>query len=80
LSLARATSGAASRSSSRRKGRPPPPFDGCGTLLSAQVASDSSGNSKGCGFVQFDTDEPAKKAIDTVNGEKAGRTRRARNA
>ena len=47
---------------------------------SAQVASDSSGNSKGCGFVQFDTDEPAKKAIDTVNGEKAGRTRRARNA
>ena len=44
-------------------------FDGCGTILSAKVASDSSGNSKGYGFVQFDTDEAAKKAIDTVNGK-----------
>ena len=38
----------------------------------------STGQSKGYGFVQFDTDEAAKKAIDTVNGEKAGRTGRAR--
>jgi len=44
-------------------------FDGCGTILSAKVASDGSGNSKGYGFVQFDTDEAAKKAIDTVNGK-----------
>uniref|UniRef100_A0A7N0VL16 Polyadenylate-binding protein n=1 Tax=Kalanchoe fedtschenkoi TaxID=63787 RepID=A0A7N0VL16_KALFE len=39
-----------------------------GTILSCKVAVDSYGNSKGHGFVQFDTQESAQKAISSLNG------------
>ena len=39
-----------------------------GNIVSAKVASDSQGQSKGYGFVQFDTAEAAQTAIDKVNG------------
>ena len=40
-----------------------------GMVLSSKVARDVAGVSKGYGFVQFETDEEAKKAIDGVNGK-----------
>ncbi|CAN1323978.1 Polyadenylate-binding protein 2 [Linum perenne] len=43
-------------------------FSTFGTILSCKVATDASGQSKGYGFVQFDTDEAAKNAIDKLNG------------
>ncbi|KAK4766392.1 hypothetical protein SAY87_008034 [Trapa incisa] len=43
-------------------------FNSFGTILSCKVATDPSGHSKGYGFVQFDNDESAKKAIDKLNG------------
>lgn len=39
-----------------------------GNIVSAKVASDMQGQSKGYGFVQFDTAEAAQTAIDKVNG------------
>ncbi|CAN0873163.1 Polyadenylate-binding protein 8 [Linum grandiflorum] len=43
-------------------------FSSFGTILSCKVATDASGQSKGYGFVQYDTDEAAKNAIDKLNG------------
>ncbi|XP_047314598.1 polyadenylate-binding protein 2-like, partial [Impatiens glandulifera] len=43
-------------------------FSSFGTILSCKVATDSSGLSKGYGFVQFDGDEASQKAIAKLNG------------
>lgn len=41
-------------------------FSQFGSILSAKVVYDSSGVSKGFGFVQFETDDAAQKAIEEV--------------
>jgi polyadenylate-binding protein len=43
-------------------------FSAFGNILSCKVATDGSGQSKGYGFVQFDTEEASNKAIDKLNG------------
>lgn len=44
-------------------------FEAAGTVLSARVVTDrDSGRSRGFGFVEFENDDDAKKAIDTLNG------------
>ncbi|PON82028.1 Polyadenylate binding protein [Trema orientale] len=43
-------------------------FSAFGNILSCKVATDSSGQSKGYGFVQFDNEESALKAIEKLNG------------
>ncbi|KAF5448172.1 hypothetical protein F2P56_028728 [Juglans regia] len=43
-------------------------FSAFGNILSCKVATDSYGQSKGYGFVQFDTEESAQKAIEQLNG------------
>ncbi len=43
-------------------------FRAFGTLLSVKVATDpATGQSKGYGFVHFDTEPAAKKAVEEVN-------------
>ncbi|KAK9127593.1 hypothetical protein Syun_016390 [Stephania yunnanensis] len=39
-----------------------------GTILSSKVAMSQDGKSKGYGFVQFDSEESAKSAIENMNG------------
>ncbi|GAB2291682.1 poly(A) binding protein Pab2 [Dionaea muscipula] len=43
-------------------------FSAFGSILSCKVAMDPSGQSKGYGFVQYDDEESAKKAIEKFNG------------
>ncbi|CAK7347514.1 unnamed protein product [Dovyalis caffra] len=43
-------------------------FSSFGIILSCKVATDASGQSKGYGFVQFDSEEAAQNAIDKLNG------------
>ncbi|KAJ6310502.1 hypothetical protein OIU76_015265 [Salix suchowensis] len=43
-------------------------FSVFGNILSCKVATDPSGQSKGYGFVQFDSEEAAQKAIEKLNG------------
>ncbi|KAL4319209.1 hypothetical protein GQ457_18G016330 [Hibiscus cannabinus] len=43
-------------------------FSAFGNILSCKLVTDSSGQSKGYGFVQFDNEESAQKAIEKLNG------------
>ncbi|KAI3726664.1 hypothetical protein L1987_66463 [Smallanthus sonchifolius] len=43
-------------------------FTSFGNILSCKIATDSTGQSKGYGFVQFDTEEAAQNAIGKLNG------------
>ena len=43
-------------------------FSAFGNILSCKIATDANGQSKGYGFVQFDNEESAQKAIEKLNG------------
>lgn len=43
-------------------------FSAFGNILSCKIATDSSGQSKGYGFVQYDSEEAAQNAIEKLNG------------
>lgn len=43
-------------------------FSSFGNILSSKIATDPTGQSKGYGFVHYDSEDGAQKAIDGVNG------------
>ncbi|OMO78879.1 hypothetical protein CCACVL1_14035 [Corchorus capsularis] len=43
-------------------------FSSFGNIMSCKIATDGLGQSKGYGFVQFDSEEAAQTAIDKLNG------------
>ncbi|KAI3695586.1 hypothetical protein L1987_78584 [Smallanthus sonchifolius] len=43
-------------------------FSTFGNILSCKIATDSTGQSKGYGFVQYDSEEAAQQAIEKLNG------------
>ena len=43
-------------------------FSTFGNILSCKIATDANGQSKGFGFVQFDAEDAAQKAIEKLNG------------
>ncbi|KAI7729408.1 hypothetical protein M8C21_010246, partial [Ambrosia artemisiifolia] len=43
-------------------------FSTFGNIISCKIATDSTGQSKGYGFVQYDSEEAAQKAIEKLNG------------
>lgn len=43
-------------------------FSAFGNILSCKVATDASGQSKGYGFVQYDSEEAGQRAIEKLNG------------
>ncbi|XP_011074396.1 polyadenylate-binding protein 8-like [Sesamum indicum] len=43
-------------------------FSSFGNILSCKIATDPNGQSKGYGFVQFDSEDAAQSAIDKLNG------------
>ncbi|XP_024966217.1 polyadenylate-binding protein 8-like isoform X2 [Cynara cardunculus var. scolymus] len=43
-------------------------FSTFGNILSCKIATDSTGQSKGYGFVQYDSEDAAQKAIEKLNG------------
>lgn len=43
-------------------------FSAFGNILSCKIATDQTGQSKGYGFVQYDSEEGAQKAIEKLNG------------
>ncbi|KAJ0700687.1 hypothetical protein HanOQP8_Chr10g0370961 [Helianthus annuus] len=43
-------------------------FSTFGNILSCKIATDSTGQSKGYGFVQYDSEESAQQAIEKLNG------------
>lgn len=43
-------------------------FSCMGTILSCKIAMDSNGNSKGFGYIHFENEEHAEKAIEKING------------
>nr|XP_018461523.1 PREDICTED: polyadenylate-binding protein 4 [Raphanus sativus] len=44
-------------------------FSSCGSIVSCKVATDHMGQSKGYGFVQFESEDSAKSAIEKLNGK-----------
>lgn len=43
-------------------------FSAFGNILSSKIATDPTGSSKGYGFVHYDSEDGAQKAIENVNG------------
>lgn len=47
-------------------------FQKFGTIISCKVATFEDGKSKGHGFVQFESEESANAAIESLNGSTVG--------